>query len=140
MEMDLHTAPVIVTGDRVHLQQVLMNLVLNGLDAMTQTPAERRRLILATVVTNDRVDVSVQDGGSGIPDESIEQVFEPFFTTKTDGMGLGLSIARSIIEAHHGRVVAQNNPEGGATVRFSLPLRRRGRSEDGRAHGQPHAA
>lgn len=126
VQVDLQKGPAVVNGDRVHLQQVLMNLVLNGMDAMQDTPADRRRLIVATFTTNAHVDVLVQDGGSGIPAEQIEQVFEPFFTTKADGMGVGLSIARTIVEAHNGRIRAENNADRGVTVRFSLPLRDRG--------------
>ncbi len=132
VQVDLQKGPAVVTGDRVHLQQVLMNLVMNGMDAMQDTPAERRQLIVATVATNAHVDVSVQDSGPGIPAEEIERVFEPFFTTKSDGMGMGLSIARNIVEAHSGTIVAENNAYRGATVRFSLPLRHRGKNG---AHG-----
>jgi C4-dicarboxylate-specific signal transduction histidine kinase len=122
--MDLPTRPVVVTGDRVHLQQVLLNLLLNAMDAMGDTSIEHRRLMVTTATTNGHVDVSVEDGGSGIPPGTVNQIFQPFFTTKPDGMGMGLAIAQSIIQAHHGRLSAENNVERGATVRFSLPLRR----------------
>jgi signal transduction histidine kinase len=125
VQIDLQrTHRAVVTGDRVHLQQVLLNLVLNGLDSMADTPSEHRRLIVATATSNGHVDVSVQDAGSGIPAHAIPKMFDPFFTTKADGMGMGLAVARSIIEAHNGRIAAVNNMHRGATVLFSLPLRR----------------
>jgi C4-dicarboxylate-specific signal transduction histidine kinase len=112
----------VVVGDRVYLQQVLLNLVLNGMDAMADMPADRRRLIVRTVRNNGHVDVSVKDTGPGIAVAALPYVFEPFFTTKPEGMGMGLSIARRIVQAHDGRIVAENNGEGGATVRFSVPV------------------
>jgi signal transduction histidine kinase len=123
VDLEVGSGAAVVTGDRVHLQQVLLNLVLNGMDAMTGTPSDRRRLTVRTATANGYVDMSVKDTGRGIPSDSVSRIFEPFFTTKTDGMGMGLSIARSIIEAHEGRIVAENNVDGGATVRFSLPVR-----------------
>jgi C4-dicarboxylate-specific signal transduction histidine kinase len=126
VQVDLQpTQRAVVTGDRVHLQQVLLNLVINGLDAMADTPPEHRRLIVATATADGHADVSVQDAGSGIPDHAIRKMFDPFFTTKADGMGMGLAVARSIVEAHNGRIAAMNNAHRGATVLFSLPLRRR---------------
>jgi signal transduction histidine kinase len=110
-----------VVGDRVYLQQVLLNLVLNSMDAMADMPAHRRRLLVRTARNNGHVDVSVEDTGRGIAAAALPYVFEPFFTTKPEGMGMGLSIARRIVQAHDGRIVAGNNAEGGATVRFSLP-------------------
>jgi signal transduction histidine kinase len=125
LELDLQNAPAMVFGDRVHLQQVLLNIVLNGMDSMRDTPSEHRRLVVATATIGggSHVQVVVRDSGSGIPRDAITRVFDPFFTTKRDGMGMGLSIARSIIEAHHGRILAENNVDRGATVRVSLPLR-----------------
>jgi signal transduction histidine kinase len=127
VEVDLQPSPASVAGDRVHLQQALLNLVLNGMDAMRDTPSEGRRLVVAVVATNGHADVSVRDHGHGIPAGAMKQLFEPFYTTKKDGMGMGLSIVRSIIEAHSGWIGAENNVDGGATVRFSVPLRHGGK-------------
>jgi two-component system, LuxR family, sensor kinase FixL len=125
--VSLHTkftaAPATIFGDRVHLQQVLMNLLLNGMEAMADTPESERRLLVRTAANGERrVEVSVTDSGRGIPLEKLPRLFESFFTTKESGMGLGLAIARSIIDAHHGHIVAENNLDGGATFRFDLPV------------------
>ncbi|MCE9612877.1 MAG: PAS domain-containing sensor histidine kinase [Lentisphaerae bacterium] len=111
-----------VRGDRVHLQQVLLNLLLNGMDAMKDCPVETRRLAIeARRDGHQTVEFTVSDAGYGIPPDRLERVFESFFTTKPTGLGLGLSISRTIIEAHHGRIWAVNNPGGGATIHFTLP-------------------
>jgi len=110
-----------VVGDKVQLQQVLLNLTVNGMDAMCGTPTGHRRLSIRTRHTWEGVEVSVTDAGHGIPPDQLSRVFESYHTTKKDGMGLGLSIARSIIETHHGRIWAENDPAGGATFRFVLP-------------------
>jgi|SRR5688572_15962141 len=120
IELDLLHAPLLVIGDHVHLRQVLLNLMLNGMDAMSDVPAGGRRLVVRTAARNGRAEVAVRDSGVGIPAELMMRIFEPFFTTKADGMGIGLSIARSIIEAHKGRLMAANDADGGATFRFSL--------------------
>jgi PAS domain S-box-containing protein len=113
-----------VTGDPVQLQQVLLNLVVNASDAMTGCSTPERRLLIRTGTENGRtaVIVSVTDQGGGIPEEKMEQIFEPFFTTKTKGMGLGLSVCRTITAAHRGKLWATNNPDRGATFHFSLPI------------------
>ena len=107
-------------GDRVHLQQVLLNLILNGMDAVEEQPEPRRRITLAAKQSGREIEVSVSDAGAGIPPDQMPRIFESFFTTKKEGMGLGLSIARSIIQAHRGRLWAENNFEGGATVHFTI--------------------
>jgi PAS domain S-box-containing protein len=113
-----------VIGDPVQLQQVLLNLVVNACDAMAGYNAQERRLIIRTGMENksSALIVSVADRGSSIPAENIEQVFEPFFTTKSKGMGLGLSVCRTIIAAHRGKLWATNNTDCGATFHFSLPI------------------
>jgi signal transduction histidine kinase len=123
----LHTeftaAPATICGDRVHLYQVLMNLILNGMEAMIGTPEGERGLFVRTATNGEqRVEVSVTDSGLGIPPEKLPRLFDSFFTTKENGMGLGLAIARSIIDAHHGRISAENNSARGATFRFDLPV------------------
>jgi PAS domain S-box-containing protein len=113
-----------VTGDSIQLQQVLLNLVINACDAMTDCNTPERRLLVCTGMANgsSAVCVSVTDRGGSIPEEKMDQVFEPFFTTKAEGMGLGLSVCRTIIAAHQGKLWATNNPDCGATFHFSLPI------------------
>jgi two-component system sensor kinase FixL len=111
-----------ILGDRVHLQQVLLNLVLNGMDAMAGEPRERRRISIRTrSSTAGLVELAVMDLGHGIELEKLSHLFEPFYTTKPNGMGMGLSISRTIIEAHRGRIWAENNASAGATFRVTLP-------------------
>jgi two-component system sensor kinase FixL len=113
-----------VTGDPVQLQQVLLNLVVNACDAMVDCNTPKRRLLIRTGTGNENgaVLVSVTDRGGSIPEEKMEQIFEPFFTTKEKGMGLGLSVCRTIIAAHRGKLWAANNADCGATFHFSLPI------------------
>ena len=112
-----------VTGDPVQLQQVLLNLVVNACDAMTNCDAPTRRLLIRTgIESGSAVIVSVTDQGRRIPEEKMEQIFEPFFTTKEEGMGLGLSVCRTIITAHRGKLWATNNTDRGATFHFNLPI------------------
>jgi signal transduction histidine kinase len=114
-----------ILGDRIQLQQVILNLVVNGIDAMKDTPSENRVISIRTSRVKNFAELSVSDCGPGIPEDKIKQVFEPFFTSKAEGMGMGLSIARTIMEAHNGRIWAENEP-GGATFRIKLPLRTNG--------------
>ena len=124
LRTEFTSAPTTVLADRVHLQQVLMNLLLNAMEALADTPTGERRLFIRTKLNgNESVETSVIDSGRGIPAEALPWLFESFFTTKESGMGLGLAIARSIIDAHHGRIFAENNPNGGAVFRFDLPIR-----------------
>ena len=110
-----------VVGDRVQLQQVLLNLILNASEAMASVPqAERKLVILATQPDEDTVQLSIRDSGPGIPTSLIDRLFEPFVTTKSEGLGLGLSISRTIVALHGGRLWAENNLQGGATVHCIL--------------------
>jgi two-component system, LuxR family, sensor kinase FixL len=111
-----------VTGDQVQLQQVVLNLVMNGCEAMADYDSSERQLLITSKSENGAVGVSVTDRGRGIPEKKLEQIFERFFTTKNEGMGLGLSICRTIIDAHRGEIRATNNAHCGATFHFSLPI------------------
>ena len=104
--------------------KVVLNLLINAMDAVGIMPTERRRVRLWTTQSNSEVRLAVTDSGAGIPADRISAIFEPFYTTKdAGGMGMGLAISRSIIEAHAGRIEAENNADGGATVSFSVPIR-----------------
>ncbi len=123
LRTEFTASPATIFGDRVHLQQVLINLILNGMEAMAATPEAERCLFVRTATNGERrVEVSVTDCGQGIAAEKLPRLFDSFFTTKESGMGLGLAIARSIIDAHQGRIFAENNSDGGATFRFDLPI------------------
>jgi signal transduction histidine kinase len=111
-----------ILGDRIQLQQVILNLVVNGIDAMKDTPDENRIISIRTSRVEKFAELSVSDRGPGIPEDKLKEVFEPFFTSKAEGMGMGLSIARTIIEAHHGLISAKNRDHGGASFRMRLPL------------------
>jgi PAS domain S-box-containing protein len=125
VELDEHLPPVFV--DAVQIQQVLVNLITNAIESMAHLPLPERRIVIRSHLNAARdVEVSVCDRGLGAAHESteenLERMFEPFFTTKSEGMGMGLSISRSIIEAHGGRLWAEQNPDRGLTFRFTLPL------------------
>jgi signal transduction histidine kinase len=121
--MDLEARIPPIYGDRIQIHQVILNLLVNALDAVGGQPAETREVRISTRIGEaDSILVSVSDSGPGIDDHKLEAVFEAFYTTKTKGMGMGLPISRSIIEQHNGRIWASNNPEGGATFAFTLPI------------------
>jgi len=110
-----------VSGDRNQLQQVLLNLMINGCDAMDGLEGDRRLLVRTRATPHGSVEVSVADRGAGIPVADLERVFEPFVTSKSHGLGLGLAICRSIVEAHGGRLWATNNADRGATLHCEFP-------------------
>jgi PAS domain S-box-containing protein len=122
VRMELDADPINVLADRIQLQQVLINLVMNAIEAMQSMTDRPRDLRIRTQNDGAKAQVAVVDGGIGIPQEHVKQMFEAFFTTKSRGMGMGLSICRSIIEAHNGRIWASSAESGGTTLEFSLPL------------------
>jgi two-component system sensor kinase FixL len=112
-----------VRGDKVEVQQVVLNLLLNAFDAMNESrESEREVVVWSEPYTGDSVRVGVRDSGRGLSVEMRDKIFEPFFTTKREGIGMGLSISRSIVEAHGGRLWAENNADAGATFYFTVPI------------------
>jgi PAS domain S-box-containing protein len=125
VRMELSSALPKIFGDRIQLQQVLINLIMNGIEAMENVHDRARELAIRSAVDgDDAMLVSVADCGIGIGEQAIDRLFTPFFTTKSGGMGMGLSICRSIIEIHGGRLSAAPNPSGGATFQITLPIYR----------------
>ena len=118
----LSSSRCIITGDEVLLQQVMVNLLMNAMDAMAATPPARRRITISTDVRAADVGISVRDAGTGVPAQMNGALFTPFVTTKAQGLGIGLAITQTIVDAHRGTIDARNNPEGGAT--FTVTLRR----------------
>jgi signal transduction histidine kinase len=111
-----------VHGDKVQLSQVLINLVLNGMDAVAEMPAGRRDVsVRAYAAERGWVELAIEDSGGGVLPDAIERIFEPFYTTKSAGMGIGLSISHTIVEAHGGRIWAENAAARGAVFRVRLP-------------------
>jgi C4-dicarboxylate-specific signal transduction histidine kinase len=111
-----------VLGDRVQIQQVILNLVMNGIDAMRGIQDRPRRLVVGAGPEGGDVVITVRDSGVGIDPDKVDRLFDPFFTTKAEGMGMGLSVSRSIIESHGGRLWAALEGATGATFRFTLPM------------------
>ncbi|CAN7710122.1 sensor histidine kinase [Rhizobium leguminosarum] len=114
-----------VRADKVHVQQVILNLAINAMDSMLDAVPAGRMLTFATGLANEKAELRVSDTGDGIPRDRLNNIFEPFYTTKKAGTGLGLSIARAIVETYGGTIRADNRPEGGAVFRVALPLARR---------------
>ena len=110
-----------MNGDSVQLQQVFLNLIVNGIDAIAEMPNGVREITCRSWASDGQVLVSIRDTGPGIPSDRMERLFEPFFTTKQDGMGMGLCIAHAIIEAHGGKLSAETRSSG-AVFHVSLPL------------------
>jgi C4-dicarboxylate-specific signal transduction histidine kinase len=127
IEIDLYLTPgqALASGEPIYLQQVLLNLLLNAVAAVSKEPPNRRRVRVQTTSSDGVVETVVSDTGHGIPAEQLATIFEPFVTTKAEGLGVGLSIVKSIVEAHGGHIEAANNADGGATFRFTLPAPKR---------------
>jgi len=120
--LDLDGFPVVVLADRVQLQQVVLNLLHNAMEAMADGRRQPTTVVVRCRSKGDTAVVSVSDTGPGLLAGNEETVFEPFYTTKKDGMGMGLSIVRSILESHGGSIKASNADKGGALFEFTLPL------------------
>jgi signal transduction histidine kinase len=110
-----------LVGDRIQIQQVLLNLVLNALDAVADAPEDRRTVVVSVESDANRIAIAVRDRGHGIAPEHLPQLFDSFFSTKRQGMGLGLSIARTLVEAHGGRIWAEPGPGDGAVFQVEFP-------------------
>jgi signal transduction histidine kinase len=111
-----------VKGDPIQLQQVVLNLIMNAIDAVSESQSAKRDVIVATSLSNGQAEILVRDSGPGITADHLKNVFDPFFTTKAEGMGMGLAIARTIVETHYGQIAAENAALGGAVFRIKLPV------------------
>lgn len=123
MKIDIDPNLPQTAGDKIQLQQVLLNLLLNAFDAMKDSQmAEREVVVKAGLDGANMLKIMISDRGTGLTSDKLDKIFEPFYTTKREGLGMGLSISRSIIEAHGGRLWAENNQGSGATFSFTLPI------------------
>jgi two-component system, LuxR family, sensor kinase FixL len=128
--LELNSGLPLVRGDRIQMQQVVLNLMLNAFDATKDSPVNERQVVLQ--MEQDKagaVRVAVRDRGIGVNGDSLDKIFQPFYTTKRDGLGMGLSISRSIIEDHGGRLWAENNSDRGVTFYFTVPVGEAGKAE-----------
>ena len=123
-----------VRADPIQIEQVLVNLIQNALDSIEEADGPERRIELAVRSVRGMAEVSVRDTGAGVSEDAAARMFTAFFTTKSQGLGMGLTLCRSILEAHRGRIWAEAPPDGGsgAVVRFAMPLRREPRQRDRR--------
>jgi signal transduction histidine kinase len=127
LQLHLAPQPIPLHADRIEIEQVLVNLIQNAIDAVCETGSEGKKIYVETRKTEDTMaEVTVRDNGRGLSGAAAERLFEAFFTTKALGLGMGLAISRSIIEAHHGRIWidSQAGAAHGTTVRFALPMQR----------------
>jgi len=122
LKVELERTLALIHGDRIQIQQVLLNLISNSFDAMVNNQLPREMLITTSSKDPGMIMVSVKDSGCGIPEQNLTKLFEHFFTNKLDGLGMGLSISRSIVEAHGGHLDVKNNPDRGATFYFTIPV------------------
>ena len=121
LNSELNGTIPLTSGDRIQLQQVILNLILNSFEAMKD--ADSKMLCIRTTQENDKfITVSIEDSGIGIDEKNMDFIFKPFFTTKKEGMGMGLSINKAIVEAHGGSLWAKNNPDKGVAFCFTLPI------------------
>jgi signal transduction histidine kinase len=127
LRCDTTSADLNVKGDAVQLQQVVLNLIINAMEAISEAEAAEREVSVTTKLSGTSAEIMISDTGPGIATGDLRNVFDPFFTTKSQGMGMGLAIVRTIVEAHHGQVSAENQPSGGALFTIKLPIAR-GRS------------
>jgi signal transduction histidine kinase len=125
-EIDLGNETVLdelrVKCDRIQIQQVIINLILNAMDAISAVPGTTRKIAVTTTRLGNFAEFAVSDTGPGISPDELKMVFQPFFTTKPRGMGMGLSIARTVVEAHEGQIWAENKSGSGAVFHVRLPL------------------
>jgi signal transduction histidine kinase len=128
LRADLQDGPLRIEGDPIQLQQVVLNLLMNAMDAMAEVPAVRRHARIRTSANRDSVSIHVSDRGQGVAPGDMSRLFQSFFTTKAQGLGIGLSVARTIVTAHGGRIRVENNSDGGATFEVVIPK--------GRTHGE----
>ena len=123
MQLEIDETVPVVDGDRIQIQQVILNLILNSSEALTHAKAKSGVIILQSHQEDRQfITLSVRDKGPGIKAQTMDHLFDPFYTTKKEGLGMGLAISRSIIEEHGGRLWAKNNPEGGTTFYFTIPI------------------
>ena len=122
IQLELADALPPVEANRAQVQQILLNLISNGFDALGDLPEVRRQLTVCTAHVDTAVRVSVRDEGTGFHEADLDALFAPFRTTKPEGLGMGLAISRTIVEAHGGKIWAENNPDRGVTVHFTLPV------------------
>jgi len=123
IHLDLDREMCAIQVDSIQIEQVILNILLNGIDAMKSMPQKSRELTVQTLINaNQDIEVMIKDIGVGLTDEATEHLFDSFFTTKPEGLGIGLSLSRRIVEAHGGQLWASSNPEKGATFRFTLPI------------------
>jgi two-component system, LuxR family, sensor kinase FixL len=109
-----------VKANKTQIQQVLLNLMMNALEAMSEQPGARTLKIMLTL-DDAKARISISDNGTGIPEGKLDRIFDGFYTTKTQGLGMGLEVCRAIVESHRGAIWAENNPDRGATLYFTLP-------------------
>ena len=135
VQLEMSEPSLFVWADPIQIQQVVLNLVKNAIEAMQEGDSPEKRVIVATSErANSRVEVSVSDVGPGIPQERLDEIFAPFHSTKESGMGMGLSISQSIIAAHDGEIWVTRNPGRGVTFHFTLPAARSSHDEPYESH------